>query len=112
MDLTSLATIKNLCKKYNIWPQKNQGQNFLINKKVLDELLETANLKSTDTILEVGAGFGAITQELVKRVNRVIAVELDNNLFPILRQNMQGIENLTLISDDILNRLIKNYWIM
>jgi len=89
MNLTNLRTIKNLCRQHNIHPSHKNGQNFLIDKDILDKLIQTANLKPSDTVLEVGPGFGVITQELVKRVKKVIAVEMDKNLSQYLTQYFQ-----------------------
>lgn len=107
MNLANPQAIRHLFLQHHIRPQKNCGQNFLIDKTVLGQLIKSAKLKSTDTVLEVGAGLGTITQELVKHVSRVIAVELDNNLIPILRQNTRHAKNVMLISGDILKLNLK-----
>ena len=111
MNLANITTIKHLCKQHHIRPQRQQGQNFLIDKKVLGKLIQSAELQPTDTILEVGPGFGVITCELVKHVKKVIAVELDKNLIPILRENTRGSKNLTIIPGDILKLNLKEYGI-
>ena len=61
MDLTSKKTIKELLQKYDIKPSKRLGQNFLVDKSVLRKIIETANLSSKDTILEIGPGLGILT---------------------------------------------------
>ena len=86
MDLTNIKQIKSLCRKYNIKPHRESGQNFLIDSLVLDEIVKVADLKSTDIVLEVGPGFGVLTQELAKRVKKVIAVEIDKNLIVPLKE--------------------------
>ena len=90
MDLTNLQTIKNLCRQYGIRPSRKDGQNFLIDKNVLQKLIDSADLKPSDTVLEVGAGFGTITQELVSRVHRVIAVESDKKITGALKENLRN----------------------
>ena len=67
MNLTSRKNIKNLLKKYQTYPSKRFGQNFLINNKVLNKIVDTANLKKNDTVLEIGPGIGTLTQELAKK---------------------------------------------
>ncbi|NQU77661.1 ribosomal RNA small subunit methyltransferase A [Candidatus Falkowbacteria bacterium] len=111
MNLTNPETIKNLCRKFGIRPSHKNGQNFLIDKNVLDKLIKSANLKPTDTVLEVGPGFGVITQELVKHAKKVVAVELDKVLSHYLTQYFQpkagqpraeNTDNLEIINKDIL----------
>ena len=102
MDLTSPQTIKSLCKKYNIRPQKLRGQNFLTDREVLEEMSAAANLLENDTVLEVGPGFGVLTSELVKLSGKVVAVEADNKLAAALRETMAGYKNLEIIEGDIL----------
>ena len=100
-----LKTIKALLKKYNIRPSKRLGQNFLINKKVLRKIIETANLQSDDSVLEVGPGIGNLTQELAKRVSpvrngisngvkKVIAVEKDPKMVAILKETLKDYKNV------------------
>ena len=83
-----LQETKNLLKKYNFQPIHGRGQNFLIDEKVLEEIVDSANLKSSDVVLEVGPGMGVLTKELAKRVKKVIAVELDKNLVKVLKLNV------------------------
>ncbi|MBT4277476.1 ribosomal RNA small subunit methyltransferase A [Candidatus Falkowbacteria bacterium] len=93
---------KNLLKKYNFQPIHGRGQNFLIDEKVLEEIVDSANLKSSDVVLEVGPGMGVLTKELAKRVKKVIAVELDKNLVKVLKQELKDYKNIEIISDNIL----------
>ena len=86
MNLTSVKTIKELLLKYDAQPSKIMGQNFLVNRQVLEKIVKTANLKKEDTVLEVGPGIGTLTQELAKNVNRVIAVEKDKKMCQILKE--------------------------
>lgn len=102
MILTNLQTIKRLCRQYNLRPSRQNGQNFLIDKIVLDKLIQVADLKPTDTVLEVGAGFGVITKELFKFARRVIAVELDRKMIPIISRNVKNVKNLELVNADVL----------
>jgi len=72
--------MKEILKKYNIRPNKRLGQNFLIDKSVLKKILNAADLKSDDTVIEIGSGLGILTKELAKRVKKVIAIEKDKRL--------------------------------
>ncbi len=102
MDLTSKKFIKNLLKKYNIYPSKILGQNFLISKEVLEKILDAANLKSKDVVLEIGPGIGTLTKELVKKAKRVIAVEKDSKMIKILKETLRALKNIKVIQEDIL----------
>lgn len=84
--LLSPSKIKELCEEIGIRPVKSKGQNFLIDKNILDKIISAADLKKDDTVLEVGPGFGVLTAELAKRAQKVFAVELDKKLFEYLSQ--------------------------
>lgn len=102
MDLTSKKFIKNLLKKYNIYPSKILGQNFLISKEVLKKILDAANLKSKDVVLEIGPGIGTLTKELAKKAKRVIAIEKDQKMIKILKETLRDLKNIKVIQEDIL----------
>jgi len=105
MDLTSVKTLKNLLNQYNIRLNKNLGQNFLLSRRVLADIIKAADLKPDDVVLEIGPGLGGLTFELAKHVKKVIAVEKDMRLAEALqminRSNYQ-INNLEIINSDIL----------
>lgn len=108
MDLFSKKGIQEL----GIKPSKGLGQNFLINKAVLSKIIETADLNKEDIVLEIGPGIGNLTQELVKRAGKVIAVEKDSKMIEILKETLRGYDNLEIINKDILKfeiSDIKNY---
>ena len=81
--------LKTILSRYGIKLGKKLGQHFLVDQGVLDRLLDAAELKSGDVVLEVGAGMGVITVELAQQVKKVIAVEKDRNLIPALEQVLQ-----------------------
>ena len=103
MDLASKKTIKELLQKYNIKPSKRLGQNFLIDKSVLRKIIETANLSSKDTILEIGPGLGILTIELAKQAKQVIAVEKDKRMCEILKEVLKDYKNVKIINQDALS---------
>lgn len=109
MDLTDLNVIKNFCKKYRVRPSKEFGQNFLIDREVLETMILAADLKKDDVILEIGPGFGVLTAELVKIASKVIAVEADKNLAKVLGENFKDYKNLEIVEKGILKLLIKDY---
>ncbi len=85
-----------------IKPIKHFGQNFLINKRAISNVINGAKLLKTDIVLEIGPGKGALTKELVKRVKKVIAVEKDERLVKFLEQEFKNYENIKIIHGDIL----------
>ena len=85
-----------------ITPKRHRGQNFLVDNNIRAKIIATADIKPSDVILEVGPGMGALTEELVKRAKRVIAVEIDKDLYAALKERFEDVENLTLVKDDIL----------
>src|SRR3989338_3426463 len=104
MDLTSITAIKSLCKQYGLYPSSVRGQNFLISRDVLDDMVVAADLKKDDIILEVGPGFGTLTLELAKRVKKVIAIEQDKILINALQENLkkENINNVEIIEGSVL----------
>lgn len=92
----------DLLKKYKISPCRSAGQNFLIDDNILRKIVATADLKTSDNVLEIGPGVGVLTQQLVAIAKKVIAVELDKSLFFVLKKEFKGVKNLELINDDIL----------
>ncbi|MBU2545334.1 ribosomal RNA small subunit methyltransferase A [Patescibacteria group bacterium] len=85
-----------------IKPIKHFGQNFLINKRVISNVINGAKLLKTDSVLEIGPGKGALTKELVKRVKKVIAVEKDQRLVDFLKEELKDFDNIKIIYEDIL----------
>ncbi len=100
MNLCSKKDIAELLKKYETAPIKYFGQNFLVNRGVVNKI--TAEAMPDDTILEVGPGIGVITQELAKKAKQVIAVEKSREMIKILKETLQGIKNVEIIREDIL----------
>jgi 16S rRNA (adenine1518-N6/adenine1519-N6)-dimethyltransferase len=102
LDLSSPKIIKEILTKYETKPSKGMGQNFLVNKKILEKIIISSDLKSDDTVLEVGPGLGTLTQELAKIVGNVIAIEKDRYMCQILEETLQDYKNIKIINDDIL----------
>ena len=106
MNLSSKKTIKELLQEYQTKPIKRLGQNFLVDKKIITKITETADLKPDDTILEVGPGIGTLTQEIAKRAGKIIVVEKDPKMVEILKETLENYNNVEIIQGDILK--IKN----
>lgn len=100
MDLS--AATSYILKKYNLKPNRGQGQNFLISEKVYEQIVEAAEIENTDTVLEIGPGLGFLTSKLLAQAKKVIAVEFDDKLIPILDNLKPLSPHLELVHQDIL----------
>ena len=94
-------------QKYQFAFQKKFGQNFLIDPHVLDKIIGAAGVTKEDMVLEIGPGIGTMTQYLAAAAGKVVAVEIDNNLIPILKETLADYDNITIINEDILKVDIK-----
>ena len=106
MNNQLLEQTKYLLKENRIRPGYIAGQNFLICADVLEAILTAADIKKSDNILEIGPGLGVMTTELVGRANKLLAIEYDKQLIPIINKLIEVNDNLELINDDILR--VKN----
>ena len=97
-----------ILKKYNFSFQKRFGQNFLIDIHVLEKIVDEAGIDEDDCVLEIGPGIGTMTQYLCERAGRVIAVEIDKALIPILNDTLSSYSNVEIINEDILKVDITN----
>lgn len=89
-------------QKYNFTFQKKFGQNFLIDTHVLDKIINSAEITKDDMVLEIGPGIGTMTQYLACAAGKVIAVEIDKALIPILEDTLSGYDNVRVINEDVL----------
>ena len=87
--------------------QKKFGQNFLIDTHVLEKIISAAGITKNDCVLEIGPGIGTMTQYLAENAGHVVAVEIDRNLIPILKETLADYDNVTVINEDILRVDIK-----
>jgi 16S rRNA (adenine1518-N6/adenine1519-N6)-dimethyltransferase len=98
-----LIETKNLLRVCNIRPNKKLGQNFIVNSKIIEELVDYAKIEPTEVVLEVGAGLGYLTEALVNQAKKVITVEIDPKLIKILKNRFRNTDNLEIISGDALS---------
>lgn len=91
-----------IIKKYEFAFQKKFGQNFLIDSHVLNKIIASADITKEDCVLEIGPGIGTMTQYLAEAAGKVVAVEIDRNLIPILGETLAGYDNVTVINEDVL----------
>ena len=103
--MATLGNPKNtiaVLQKYNFNFQKKFGQNFLIDTRILEEIIEAAQITKDDFVLEIGPGIGTMTQYLCEAAREVAAVEIDSNLIPILKDTLSEYDNVEVIHQDIL----------
>ena len=101
MDIKNIKTAE-LVKKYNFKFSKSLGQNFLIDDSVPRDIVSGAEVCKDDLVIEIGPGVGTLTAQLLNTAKRVVAIELDNDLIPILSQELGDNQNFTLIHNDAL----------
>ena len=102
MDLCNLSVIKSLMSEAGITFRKDYGQNFLINRIIPEEIAERCTDNPHSMILEIGPGIGCLTQELAMRFDRVVAVEIDKGLIPVLEKTLFEYDNVTVINNDVM----------
>ena len=102
MDLCDIQQIKALLSRHGFHFSKSMGQNFLVEDWVPRDIAEASGASPSCGVLEVGPGIGPLTQELSRRAGRVVSVELDRSLLPILSETMAGRENVEIVPGDIL----------
>lgn len=103
--MATLGIPKNtieVLQKYNFNFQKKFGQNFLIDTRVLEKIIDASGVTKDDMVLEIGPGIGTMTQYLCEHARKVIAVEIDRNLIPILSDTLSEYDNVRVINEDIL----------
>lgn len=101
-NLGNYTNTSEILRKYQFRMQKKYGQNFLIDANILTKIVEAAQITKEDTVLEIGPGIGTMTQYLAEAADRVIAVEIDRDLIPILEETLAPYDNVSLLCADIL----------
>lgn len=100
--LASPQTIKRVMSQYGFRFSKSLGQNFIIDPGVIDRIVDGAEIAPTDAVIEIGPGIGVMTQALCERAKKVVAIEIDSALIPILKETMSGYDNLEIVHADVL----------
>ncbi|MBR1909528.1 MAG: 16S rRNA (adenine(1518)-N(6)/adenine(1519)-N(6))-dimethyltransferase RsmA [Lachnospiraceae bacterium] len=101
-DLGSAKSTANIINKYGFSFQKRFGQNFLIDEHVLDKIVDAALVGKEDGVIEIGPGIGTMTQRLCEAASKVVAIEIDKELIPILNETMSGYDNVKIINADVM----------
>ena len=104
MNLTDYNEIQALLRRHGFRFSKSMGQNFLIASRVPEQIAESARLDEDTAVLEIGPGVGCLTEQLARRAGKVLAVELDRSLAPVLRETLGAYENVEILFGDILRQ--------
>ena len=100
--IASPQVTQHILNRFKLRADKKLGQNFLIDENVVRQIVAAAELSEADTVLEVGPGIGTLTQGLAESKARVVAVELDTRLLPVLATTLNGYDNVRVVHGDIL----------
>ncbi|MBR2562883.1 MAG: 16S rRNA (adenine(1518)-N(6)/adenine(1519)-N(6))-dimethyltransferase, partial [Eubacterium sp.] len=100
--LAAPAATWEILNKYNLRTQKKFGQNFLIDAHIPEKIADAAQVEKTDCIIEIGPGIGTLTQFLAQRAGRVVAIEIDEHLIPVLEETLSEYDNTTVLQADVL----------
>ncbi len=102
IDLTDIHTLRHLLHAHRMHPHKAFGQNFLVDRAVLEQIIAAAELTQDEQVLELGAGTGVLTRELAERVRRVVAVELEQDMLTLLAETTHAYENVEILARNLL----------
>ena len=102
MDLCNPSVIKSLLGDEGTHLRKEYGQNFLIRREIPERIAEECTESENSMILEIGPGIGCLTKELAERYEKVVSVEIDTHLLPILAKTLAEYENVTVVNNDIM----------
>ncbi len=101
-NLSDIGTIKDILSRHGFHFSKALGQNFLVNPSVCPRMAEECGVDSESGVIEIGAGIGVLTVELAKRAKKVVCIELDTRLLPILDETLKDYDNIEIVNDDVL----------
>ncbi len=105
--LSNISVIKEVMARHNFHFSKTLGQNFLINPSVCPRIAEEGIANEGDGVLEIGTGFGVLTNELCKRAGKVVAIEIDDRLLPVLQETMAEHQNFEVVHGDVMKLDVK-----
>lgn len=101
-NLASPKVIKEIIERYGFKFSKGLGQNFLIDSNIVNKIVDFAEVTDQDYVIEIGPGIGTLTQVLCQRAKKVVSIEIDSRLIPILSENLNEYSNFKVINDDVL----------
>ncbi len=108
-NLTDISTIKSICARHNFELSKGFGQNFIVNPNICPNIVAESGIDETYGVLEIGPGFGVLTKELAMVAKKVVAVEVDHRLPPILAETLAEFDNVKIHLQDVLKIDLKEF---
>ena len=102
MKLYAPSTIKDIKARHDFQLSRSLGQNFLTDKNIIDKIVEAPEIGPHDLVIEIGPGIGVLTAEAARRAAKVVAVEIDRKLIPILKETLAEFDNIEILNQDIL----------
>ena len=102
LNLTDLSTVRDLCARHGFTLSKGFGQNFIVNPGICPKMVEAAGIDGSFGVLEIGPGIGVLTREAALRAAKVVAVEVDERLAPLLDETLAGFDNVKIVYGDVL----------
>jgi len=109
-DIATPGRTKEIIRKHGFTFKKSLGQNFLVDKRILDRIVAAADLGPTRGALEIGPGIGALTERLARAAGKVVALEIDSRLLPILADVLEGCGNVSVVHADVLKTDLHRLW--
>lgn len=103
VDLTSPVQLRELLRRHGFRTRKRFGQHFLVDRNTVEKVLDAADIRQGDPVLEIGPGVGTLTQAIAERGADTVAVEVDSDLIPILQEALQGAPNVRIVQADVLS---------
>ncbi|MCL0032918.1 16S rRNA (adenine(1518)-N(6)/adenine(1519)-N(6))-dimethyltransferase RsmA [Peptococcaceae bacterium] len=100
--LYSISEVKKILNKHNLKANKSLGQNFLVDANIVHKIVDAADILNDDIVVEIGPGLGVLTCALAEKAKKVIAVEIDSKIIPVLKENVEPYENIEIVHADAL----------
>lgn len=101
-NLTNISVVRDILSRHGFTFSKALGQNFIVNPAICPRIAEEGGAKSGCGVIEIGTGIGVLTAELAKRADKVVAIEIDTRLMPVLAETLSEFDNVKIINDDVL----------
>lgn len=102
-EIATPSRTNEILKKYQLQEKKSLGQNFIIDTNILENIVEAARVDENTTVIEIGPGIGALTEQIAKKAKEVLAFEIDGRLIPVLEDTLSAYSNITIFHEDILD---------
>lgn len=106
-NLTDISTVEKILSRHGFKFSKSLGQNFIVNPGICPRMAEESGIDENSGVIEIGAGVGVLTAELAKRAKKVVCIELDTKLLPILAETLADFDNIEIINQDVLKTDLK-----